>query len=174
MLAVGEAGKSDIEQVASGRVKMAQSAKARGGEGFWEGLWQDSDIGRVFLPPHMAFPPQPTRGPGLGWAGRGSTLLGSDQAVAEGTSQEVLGISVLPGFLAKCLGMLWPLPRRKVPNFPCCVLWPGLWGPGATNGCGFQPYQGCPGGQILVETHHVSLMTFFMCHEEAASFAPSL
>ena len=130
-VAVGGAGRSNTEQVASRGVSQGRG-EGRGCQQMlvlgWS-LRQDSDFGRVFLHPHscssLAFPPQPRP--------RASVELGGAplcRAVTRprwrGLPRKVLETPEPPGFLSKCLGIRWPLPRRKTPNYPCCALWPGL------------------------------------------------
>lgn len=105
-----------------------------GGRGQWvldpgRGLCQDIDFGRTFLHcqalPSLAFPPQPSQ---RAWAELGAAPLSWAVTTQwwRGLPRKVLETPEPPGFLSKCLGIQWPLPKRKIPNFPCCTRWPGL------------------------------------------------
>lgn len=89
----------------------------------------------------------------LAWAEWGWTLPGSDQAVAEGTSREGAGNPSAARFPLQRPGNAVASAQEESPQLSCCVLWPGLLGPGAWSGYHHQPGRGCPCGQTPCATH---------------------
>ena len=94
MVAAGGAGRSDTEQVAREGVRMVPSAKAGGGEGArvlapGRACRRTVTLGGFSCVPMWHF--HLSQPEGLACAGRGLTLPGSDQVVAEGASQEGAG-----------------------------------------------------------------------------------
>ena len=106
---------------------------------------------------------------GLAWAESGWTLPSSDQAVAEGTSQEGAGNPSAAWFPLQRPGNAMASAQEESPQLSCCALWLGLLGPGAWSGCQHQPGQGRPCGQTPVGTYIQVLLMSPMCHAEATS-----